>query len=99
MFGDLVALIGFGKEALESFFGNVGGYAFGIEPSRANLTVSGSISDREELDGTVFPRRPEFFQEQHGDGIGLLAGGAAGNPHAQGIVIIFCDQRRDNFLP
>ena len=28
----LVALIGFGKEALESFFGNVGGYAFGIEP-------------------------------------------------------------------
>ena len=43
-------------------------------------------------------RRRLLFEQQHGEGVSLLAGGAAGDPDAQGRVgILRLDERGDDF--
>ena len=74
------------EEAGQPFRGDIGGDALGIDALAGDLQGLFIDIRGEDLQAARVLRRRLLFEQQHGDGVSLLAGGAAGDPDAQGRV-------------
>ena len=87
---DAVSAIGLGEEALQALGGDVTLNIGGIETAAGALDAGVADIGAENLDGIVRQFRSNGFEQGDGQGVGLFAGGAAGNPDADiGIVVLF----------
>ena len=71
------------EEAGQPFRRDIGGDALGIDSLAGDLQRLFIDIRGEDLQAAGVLRRRLMFEQQHGEGVSLLAGGAAGNPDAQ----------------
>ena len=72
------------EEAGQPFRGDIGGDALGVDAAAGDLQRLFVDIGGEDLQSAGVLRRRLIFEQQHGEGVRLLAGGAAGDPDAQG---------------
>ena len=78
---------------------HVGDDALRVEAGAAHLERARIHVRREDLDGAALRRGFPLLDEEHGDGVGLLAGRAAGHPHAERCMgFLACNQRTNHLL-
>ena len=81
--GDPVAVLLSREEARQSFGGDIGRDAARVDAGAGELQCLRVDVGREDLDGERLAGGPHLLQQQEGDGVGLLARGAAGHPRPQ----------------
>ena len=97
---DLVALLlgHFGEIAAQPGRGDVRRNAGGVAPPAAHFQGFAAGVGGKYLHRAGFAGQAQAVQHQHGQGVGLFAGGAARHPDANGFVVVFAGHQRRNHV-